>query len=265
MSTSLPPSTSHPEISPHPASAFTLEGRAVHSLELPFSSIGTSLASPNARERVYGGAKRLAEYCHDEGVQDLILVDRKARPAWVAFSEYWNLAYGEEEVDRPDIHFVSPTFTTLGKIATLIPAVRSIVTSRTASKLEQEASASNRPNFSDNPERPVVLFDACMHSGLTMTVTKGALELCGLKDVRVAVNQQTSKILTDVKPDLVLAPANAAETHMPFGRDGLVKRQRGKVQAVPETDPQLRRRARALRLNLRAVVREEYMREQKIS
>lgn len=149
--------------------------------------ISRQVSMSGQQEPLYQATKGLAEYCHDETVRDVVFVDCKARPAWPGLTEYWRLAYPDE--DRPEIHFLDSAATSNpwpGRFfGTLLDKMMAYNTAK-----QMQAS---RSSLYANREKKVLLFDACAHSGKTMDGLTRTLGRVGFSDVKTAVFTDDTK------------------------------------------------------------------------
>lgn len=139
-------------------------------------------------EAIYEGCKSIADYAHDEGIENIVLVDKSARPLWVGIARYWSLAHSESR--RPGIHFINPASfrTAIGESGNPYELSRNITKAGIACR--EELRTVNSPLVSE-PAKPLMLADACLHSGRAVYLTKRVLQEAGFSDVRFGVVKTT--------------------------------------------------------------------------
>lgn len=139
-------------------------------------------------DAMYEGCREIAEYAHKEGIENIILVDKSARPLWVGISQYWEHAFGDKP--KPTFHFLNPSFLKSSTESSSDPdnlqqriqeAAQLYISSllRSRSKLVQERDS------------PLLLVDSCLHSGRAVKLTKRMLESADFSDIRIGIVRST--------------------------------------------------------------------------
>ena len=125
------------------------------------------LEYPGHKEDVYEASLNLANYLKDEKISNIMFLDRSGRQAYVGLKEAWKkIGEGEPE---PNIYFLNPN---------------ELRTNKNFSDFEKEFDR----NYTHlNREDPILLYDACVHSGDTLFPTKDFLEHLGFTNVKLAV------------------------------------------------------------------------------
>ena len=183
------------------------------------------------RHDIYEFAKELTIYLEENGIKDVILIDRSARPAWVAIDEYWKINYPDQQ--RPSIHFVNPKILEINYFL----KKESIGNAEVNRDLEKIATTGRSPIFDRFNKQirtvadefiekykipkdgPVLVFDTCSHTGETLNAVTNMLGMGGY-DVRVLTANDADRIHTEKRLD-----RNAIMTSCyPFGTDSGVEK-----------------------------------------
>lgn len=94
--------------------------------------------------------KSICDFCIDKNIENVIFLDRSARPAYQTFKEQWRENYNDKQ--RPNIYFISP------KIIENIGVVETE---------ELQLFKREQPYLYKN-KKPTLIFDVCIKSGLTL-------------------------------------------------------------------------------------------------
>lgn len=167
-------------------------------------------------QELFLATQALGEYCLSENIADVVFVDRSARPAWVALSQYLDLAHANEP--KPDMHFINPHHLSTPYLPNnLWRRLREGQLSRRASR----ELVATKNSLLDHKDAPVLLFDACMHTGETMSDAKRVLQRAGMNDIRtgVFVADFVSGVDESVQPDFYYSDDAMPLGCRPFGRD----------------------------------------------
>lgn len=192
------------------------------------------------QEDVYEASMNLANYLKNEKINNVMFLDNSARQAYVGLQEAWKkIGDGEK---GPNIYFINPD------------AIRD----DGDFDYYKEEFLNNYKNL--NPEEPLLLYDACIHSGAAMFNTKDFLEFLGFKDVRVAVTSPNESFPEEKydKLDLICLDHRAAKGCQPFGRPGYVKNACGKVISQPAGSADSLKRGQREHKRIREIFNEQY-------
>lgn len=129
--------------------------------------------------------------------------------------------------------------------------------SRTREHIEKEF-AQHYPQLMQDKNKPVLIFDSCVHSGGTLSSVKDVFRRLGFADVRIGTVQD-APMKSSVSPDFYIkeeddTPAN--ECH-PFGFEKLVKKTYDKVYSERNPDPIALKQAQNLREEIKRIVQEK--------
>lgn len=183
------------------------------------------------RHDIYEFSKELTKYIHENSINDVILIDRSARPAWVGIDEYWKTNYPEEK--RPSIHFLNPEPLEFGNFLK-----DENISGREAAKdmreVEKNGSSPLLNKFNKKitsladefikkykieKGNPILVFDTCSHTGETINAVTNMLRAGGY-EVRIVTANGANVLETDKSLD-----GNAIMTSCyPFGKDSGVKK-----------------------------------------
>lgn len=161
---------------------------------------------PEKRQDIYQFSRGVTKYLHDEKIPNIILLDRSPRPFWVGIDEYWKENYKKEK--RPNIYFMNPDgFDAVQKAINDHPnsMFDSLIFAATGEseilkslglyekKIEDELKQVYSKLEKDK-EKPLAVFDNCIHSGRTIAPILHYLEKYGYKDIRVVIGETSNDI-----------------------------------------------------------------------
>lgn len=162
--------------------------------------------TPERRHDIYEFNKGLTTYLHDEKIPNVVLIDRSPRPIWIGIDEYWKQNYKEEQ--RPNIYFINPHGFDSENIAIENEDISDddILRDRVIFSMTGESILSKKINEIDEKiknqfeqtyhklesqkEKPVAVFDNCIHGGETITPVLTYLRKNGYKDIRVVIGDE---------------------------------------------------------------------------
>ncbi|TAH31779.1 hypothetical protein EYC58_03830 [Candidatus Saccharibacteria bacterium] len=224
--------------------------------------------SPESRQELYEIGKGLAEYVRFHDIGTVCFMDRSARPAYVALNEYWSRAYKGEE--KPNIRFINPKgFVSQEDIDSGQADLIKMMTNDKYKQGEIEAPSHIRDEDeiiddiqhemarSGKSDKPVLIFDACIHSGDSMFPVIDKLLLAGIDDIRVgAVND--NEMEADLRLDLKILNDTPDFVCYPFDMDRMTKKVYGSIIAEANRDEQEREKSRLIRAEIRKAVGEQW-------
>jgi len=144
-------------------------------------------------EDIYHANQALGEYCIEEQIEDIVFVDRSARPIWNTLREYLRLAHPDAPLPR--MHFLNPysldTFITNPRILEehRAEAIQVGKNNRKVARREAERTSNDLLNRAVSR---VLLMDACVHSGRQMEDTRTFLKGLGINDLRLGAFTDSS-------------------------------------------------------------------------
>jgi hypothetical protein len=178
--------------------------------------------------------KKMVDYIICEGIENLILLDRSARPFYIAIREYFKI--NKPDKKAPNIYFVNPkgfieenlnnlSFSNLHKLAyaSNITASGIYIPNNRNPKAIASEFASTYKRLVNEKDKPLLVFDTCIHTGKTMAKVKDILDLVGFEDVQISsVNPADSTSI--IKTDFYLTNEETIRGCFPFGQPNLVKK-----------------------------------------
>lgn len=188
---------------------------------------------PKWRQDVYRFAEDLSKYLHDKQIPNIVFIDRSARPAWVALDEYWKNTYPNEK--RPNIYFINPDgFDVLNKVARkdnithddllfdsleLAMIGSSPITRKMDAEFEVVREQFNQAykELNAQKDKPLAIYDNCIHTGKTIIPVVGYLAKENFKDVRLVVGDDSFMFSSPVYPHKTLNSYSHVVPCSPFG------------------------------------------------
>lgn len=201
--------------------------------------------------------RSLAEYVYGEKVKALVLVDRSARPAYVAFKEYWGLVYGKEKT--PDIYFINPKgFSNSGDMRVAVGRFKRFmvddeteVTVRSQSEVTKDFRDAYQNLISDHKKSSVLLFDTCIHTGNTLSSVVKILRNVGFSDLRLGTARDGN-----VSLPVSFVAESCFRTCYPFGEDRMVEKSDVSVRSTLTKEVALIDHSKRLRQEIKQIVRD---------
>ena len=118
----------------------------------------------------------------------------------------------------------------------------------------------------DQKDEPVLLFDACLHTGKTVARTKWVFEKLGFQDVHLGVCTAHEATGRKLEADFVHKFTDSREPSLlsckPFGKYPGVDSQKNNIFTVPTANRETRAKAEVLRHDIRRIVRAGFERDQ---
>lgn len=160
------------------------------------------------REDIYQFSRGVTKYLHDEKIPNIILLDRSPRAFWVGIDEYWKEHYKKEK--RPNIYFINPDgFNSLAKVMQKnnydesdLLFDRLIYANTGESEVQKKIGEEEKiimdefnkiySNLVKDKDKPIAIFDNCLHSGQTILPVLHALDNSGYRDLRVVIGDITA-------------------------------------------------------------------------
>jgi hypothetical protein len=232
--------------------------------------------------------KRLAEYLHDNNVRRIAFLDTSARPAYICLREAWKRLYPNEEV--PEIYFINPTgfntnetvhqFVDVGQYEP-IPRVVAIAAkqlpkeempeffrqmafrramenvlektmNRTPATIQTELQKGYKKLVSDT-ESPLLVFDTCIHTGMSVDIVMDALRDAGMQDVRIGL-ASNNRNFSGFEPDFVALDGEAAGSCYPFDKDKMIEKTIDSISSKRTDDEENRERSHRLRKVIKEII-----------
>ncbi len=220
-----------------------------------------------ARLDLFYYCKSLADYMQSREVADIVIMDRSARPVYTGILEYWRKHY--PDTPRPGFFFLNPMgFRSTDNTSEDDAAYASVsaLLKGDALSLPEEMRSDDEideefeqayPKLMGDKDKPVVIFDTCVHTGESLSPAVEAMERAGFDDLRViTANPPDDRYDASIRPDFSLNFIESQNVCYPFDRDRLVEKTFEHVYSQRSTDPEALRKGTALRAEIRRIMRE---------
>ena len=209
-------------------------------------------------------SQKIAEYLRSEQIPNLVVIDRSSRPLYVGVQEYWRAEHPDEP--RPNIYFMNPKGfkaredLTPSEIQQIIDdcnwkddADESRYQVRSQDEIMEEFQGTYK-HLMEDKDKPVLIFDTCIHSGDSLASVKNAFDEAGFEDARIgAVNPSESR---KVQTDFFITRQHPEKGCYPFDRDRMIEKTFDHVYSQPTNDPEKRERSVRLRQEIQRIMRE---------
>lgn len=208
---------------------------------------------------LYEGIKALTDYCVDEGIGDVAFIDKSARPLWVGLDTYWKLA--QPDRPRPAIHFINPTLYRNLVETSRSPGELQAILARAGKITLDQMSDAGSP-LVDRREDPLLLADACMHSGRAVYLTKRVLAGAGFEDLHVGVVKTTLTKNNPLMPDIYGTDSVvAARCFRVDPEDSLVQNSQNSIYSLPASNSGAGQHGLQARQRIRELITECFVAE----
>ncbi len=215
------------------------------------------------REELFKYSKAIAEYLRKESIPNLVIVDRSSRPLYIGVRMYLREKYPDEKM--PNIYFMNPKgFKAREKLTN--DDIEEIIADcewkgdaeeapnqvRTIEEIMQEFEEAYRYLMQDK-DKPVLVFDTCIHTGGSLEPVKDAFDNSGFSDVRIgAVNP--SEHGARVKTDFFITTRRPEKGCYPFDRDRMIEKTFDNVYSKRSEDARKRNSAIRLRQEIKRIM-----------
>ncbi len=152
--------------------------------------------------------KSICDFCVDNAVENVIFLDRSARPAYIPFKEQWKKNYPDKQ--RPSMYFVSPKIMEQYGVGE-----------------EEVAQFKKEHPYLTKEDKPTLVFDVCVKEGLTIHNMNELLIKAGFSEVYSLVTAVHKDKKQYVLPNVVLYDNHNLGCHVfgqPFTNDLGVER-----------------------------------------
>lgn len=223
-----------------------------------------------ARNDIFEFSKSIAEYLKNEDVQNLVIVDRSSRPLYIGVKEYWKDAY--HGLPMPNIYFVNPKgFKNTDEVNPYALEYTNLDGSLKGDKYESIDKARTKdevmeefenvyPKLIKDKEKPILVFDTCIHSGNTLLPFTSTLEELGFTDVRIG-SVNPSEEGSSIETDFFITRRSPEKGCYPFDRDRMIEKTFEHVYSQPTKDLQKRRAGNQLREEIKRIMQERLNKE----
>jgi len=221
--------------------------------------------SESEKKEIFEICSRLSELIHEKGFRNLVIVDRSSRPVFVGIKEYWKIKYPSEPL--PNIYFVNPKgfkaaekhtkreLEIAGARARFAEdEVEEIDSARTTEVILEDFLDTYKKLLVDR-EKPLLVFDSCIHSGATLKPVIDIFHQVGFDNVSIC-SVRPSDIGSSVESDFTLIDERSGDRCCPFGRDLLINKTFTSVSSKRNTNNVDRIKAIEIRRLIKEIIRE---------
>jgi hypothetical protein len=218
------------------------------------------------RYELFKYTQSIVDYVRQERVSDLVIIDRSSRPLYIAFIEYWRNEYPQEPM--PGIYFMNPkgfkskdeySARELEEIAlecTLKDdASEEVGRVRTRGEILEELKTTYK-RLMENKDKPILVFDSCIHSGDTLSPLKQTMEDAGFSDLRIG-SINPSDYDSKVKTDFFVSTRVPTKGCYPFDRDRLIEKTFDHIYSKRTSNAFEIMKSHRLRREIARVIKEE--------
>ncbi|MBI4457616.1 hypothetical protein HY633_01485 [Candidatus Uhrbacteria bacterium] len=222
-------------------------------------------ATEQERRDLFEYCRAIAEYLKSEDVANLIVVDRSARPLYVGVREYWKTKYPDER--QPNTYFMNPKgFKARENLNARDiedinldsiykdDSVENPFGARPAADIFAELKEVYARLLKDK-DKPMLVFDTCIHSGRSLDPLLKTLRTAGCEDVRVGAVNPTDPGCK-VQTDFFITTDPPAKGCYPFDRDRIIEKTFDHVYSTPNADERKKEAAVQLRQEIQRIMRE---------
>ena len=167
-------------------------------------------SNSKAKRQLVEASKAMAVYLNEKHIPNVIFIDSKARPAYLALIKTWHSLYPGTRV--PSIYFINP----YGLDKELRTPAEMLLEFKTTHKY-----------LAAKRDEPVMIFDVCMHTGRTLKKVRNLLYSAGFRNISIGVGQQPDRDLMlekGVWVDFVGLNCKVDKICNVFGSEGLIRR-----------------------------------------
>jgi hypothetical protein len=217
------------------------------------------------RQELFDYSKAIGEYLKTQGITNLVIIDRSARPLYIGVREYLSLKYPNEP--KPNIYFVNPKGFKVSEELT-DGEIEEIINDcnwkgdvhegeefvKTHEDIAREFSNMYKRLINDR-DKPVLIFDTCIHRGRTLAPVKKIFKESGFSDVRIgSINPAENGSM--VKHDFYITEKTPRKLCYPFDYDRIVNKTFNHVYSKPTKNYYQKIRSFELRGEIKRIVNE---------
>ncbi len=140
--------------------------------------------------------KSISDFCIDNEIENVVFIDRSARPAYKVFKEYRDK---NKDSKRPNIYFISPK-----------------MLENTGVSDDEVNLFKKEHSYLANNRKPTLLFDVCIKDGLTMQNVSELFKQSGFDSVYTMVSAAHKERESVISPDKILFDDHKLGCHL-FG------------------------------------------------
>jgi len=217
------------------------------------------------RQEVFDFSKKIAEYLKSESIPNLVIIDRSSRPLYIGVKEYLKSKYPTEKM--PNIYFMNPKgFKAKEELSQeeideiiqdcvwkedLNESPRQV---RSKEEIIEEFKGTYKELMKDK-EKPVLVFDTCIHSGDSLNPVKQSMINSGFSDIKIgAITESPGN--SKVKTDFHVTNRRPENGCYPFDRDRIIEKTFDHVYSKKTEDPKKREKSIKLRKEIKRIMRD---------
>ena len=215
------------------------------------------------RRDIFNYSKAIAEYLRSENIPNLVIIDRSSRPLYIGVMEYLRNKYPDEKM--PNINFMNPKGFKAREDLTPNDIQEIIADcdwkgdiSEPSHKVRSQDDilkefGETYKNLMEDKDKPVLVFDTCLHTGNTISPVKKTLELSGFSDVRIGTITPTREG-SKVSSDFYITTRRPENGCYPFDRDRMIEKTFDHVYSRRTDDTEKRNRSIKLREEIKKIM-----------
>lgn len=221
--------------------------------------------SETERKELFECCKDLTEHLHEYEIPNLVIIDRSSRPVYVGVMEYWRDKYPDEKM--PGIYFMNPkgfkskeklTEEELAMVAEDCMLKGDLLEDHQKARTEAEIIAEVQETYQrlfEDRDKPLLVFDSCIHSGDTLSPVKDVLEKAGFTKMEIG-SVNPSDRHSAVRADYFITRERPEKGCYPFDRDRLIEKTFDHVYSKRAENPRAAEVSRELREEIRRIMKE---------
>ncbi|NTW14252.1 MAG: hypothetical protein HGA31_04455 [Candidatus Moranbacteria bacterium] len=218
------------------------------------------------RRELFEFSKAVAEYLRSENIPNLVILDRSSRPLYIGVREYLRSMYPDEPL--PNIYFLNPKGfknredLTRDEIMGIMmdsafkeDVVEGPNTIRSQGEILDEFHETYK-RLLDDKDKPVLMFDTCIHSGDSVRYIKKAFDEAGFSDLRIgAINPADPD--SGIRTDFYVTTREAEKGCYPFDQDRIIEKTFNHVYSRATDNQERRQQSIRLRREIQMIIREK--------
>jgi hypothetical protein len=222
------------------------------------------------RLEVFNYSKKIAEYLRSKKVPNLVIIDRSSRPLYVGVREYLQTKYPDEKM--PNIYFMNPKgFKAKEDLSP--DEIREIVDDcewkedlvESPQKVRSQADIMQEfkdvyKKLMEDKERPVLVFDTCIHSGGSLSPVKKIMGEAGFSNIIIGSVNPSDKE-AKIQSDFFITTKRPEKGCYPFDRDRIIEKTFNHIYSKRTNDPEKRKKSLRLRKEIKEIMTDFLSRE----
>lgn len=206
--------------------------------------------TPERRRDIYEFSKGVSNYLYEENIPNIVMIDKSPRALWVGIDEYWKTHF--VGTPCPNIYFLNPkgfdfvkktieeknipeNFIALDRL--ILQATGTSILSRefgNAENVIKEEFEKKYQVLNQDKDKPIAIFDNCIHTGETLSPVLHFLDKQGYADIRIVIGE-TSNDFSHIHIDKDFTDKVKLQACSAFGIDSGVSDGDGIVSDFDET------------------------------